>query len=148
MLPTHWNPRTEMRRYRDPMERFFDSFLGGELSRPREEISNRRWMPPVDIRETEDTYEVHAELPGMKKDDIGITLENNALTLSGERRFEKETDRDNYHRVERMYGDFSRTFTLPTAVDPDRIEAHFEDGILKVEIPKREEARPRRIAIQ
>lgn len=145
--------RTQMSRWtptatwleRDPL-RLMESFFNGEAGRG-EELSNRPWRPAVDIRETGDAYVVSAELPGLNKDDVQITIENNVLKLTGERRFEKEVKEEEYHRVERAYGSFSRAFALPTRVDPERVEAGFKDGILTITVPKAAEARPRKIEI-
>jgi HSP20 family protein len=129
----------------DPF-RVMQSFFGGSGTSD-ENISNRGFTPAVDIRETEEAYEVVAELPGMKKDDVEITLENNLLRLSGERNFEKDTSEESYHRMERVYGRFSRAFNLPQRVDSARVTAAFEDGLLTVTVPKAEEAKPRKIEI-
>lgn len=154
MLDRVYNARSDIpvqysTRMADPMSRFFDRFFGniGSVGWDSEELSNRRWMPATDIRETSDSYEVVAELPGMTKDEVDITLENNVLTLSGERRFEREKERDNFHRLERSYGTFARSFTLPRNVDSDKVDAKFDDGVLTLTIPKVAEARPRKIAI-
>ena len=130
----------------DPMTRLFDRFFAGPAWE-NEELSNRQWLPATDIRETDDRYEVVAELPGMTKDDVKITLENNVLVLGGERRFAREKENGNYHRIERAYGTFSRSFTLPHNVDPSKVEAKFADGILTLTIPKTAASRPRKIAI-
>ncbi len=144
---TRWNPAARgWLGERDPFATFMDTFFNGELGRG-EELSNRSWRPAVDIRETEDAYQVHAELPGLTKDDIQITIENNVLKLSGERRFEKDTKEEEYHRIERAYGSFTRAFSLPSRVDSERVEASFQDGILTVTVPKAAEARPRKIEI-
>jgi HSP20 family protein len=101
----------------------------------------------VDIQETEEGYRLTAELPGLTKDDINITLENNVLRLSGERKFEKDVKKESYHRIERAYGTFGRSFVLPQQVSSDKVEAAFKDGILTVTVPKAEQAKPRKIAI-
>ena len=142
---TRWTPGT-LFATRDPFTRFMDTFLN-EAMPPSEDVSNRAWMPLVNIRETDGAFFVEAELPGLTKKDIEITLENNLLKLSGERRFEKDTKEENYRRVERSYGSFLRTFSLPSQVDPEGVKASFKDGILTVEVPKAEEAKPRKIAI-
>lgn len=131
---------------RDPIFRLVDSFFNQDLS-PSEEVSNRTWMPPVDIQETEDAYRLVAELPGLTKDDINITLENNILRLTGERKFQKDVNKESYHRVERTYGSFARAFTLPSLVSADKVEAAFENGLLTLTIPKAEQAKPRKISI-
>ncbi len=105
------------------------------------------WAPAVDIYETEKEIVLKADLPGVKSEDVDIRVENNVLTLRGERKFEKEVKEDNYHRVERTYGAFARTFTLPNTVNSDSIGATFDNGVLHVNIPKREEARPKQIKV-
>jgi HSP20 family protein len=123
--------------------------LFGELARPGYEGQEniRPWQPLVDIVETEQAYEVRAELPGIAKEDVQLAIENNVLTLSGERKFEKDVNKESYHRIERAYGSFSRSFTLPARVDAERVEARYENGLLTVAIPKAAEARPRKIEI-
>lgn len=140
---TRWNPTTAYLTSREPFYRLFDSFFNAEAQGEE----TRAWVPPVDIQENADAYLFHAELPGMTKEDIHITLENNVLRVSGERKFEKDAKKENYHRVERTYGTFTRTFTLPTQVEADKVMAAFENGILTITVPKAEQAKPRRIAI-
>ena len=139
-----WNPSGL--NVRDPLFRVLDSFFNQDLL-PSEEVSNRTWMPPVDIQETDDSYRLTAELPGLTKDDINITLENNVLRLSGERKFEKDVKKESYHRIERSYGNFTRSFALPQQVSSDKVEAAFKDGVLTITVPKAEQAKPRKIAI-
>ena len=131
---------------RDPFAHLLENFFGEDLA-PSEDVSNRAWMPAVNIRETDAAFLVEAELPGLTKKDIEITLENNLLKLTGERRFEKDTKEENYHRVERQYGNFLRTFSLPSQVDSNAVKATFKEGVLTIEVPKAEEAKPRKIAI-
>jgi HSP20 family protein len=140
---TRWNPTTAYLTNREPFFRLFDSFFNSDAQGEE----TRAWVPPVDIQENGDAYLFHAELPGMSKDDIHITLENSVLRVSGERKFEKDAKKENYHRVERTYGTFTRTFTLPTPVDPEKVQAAFENGILTITVPKAEQAKPRRITI-
>ena len=140
---SRWNPTTAYLP-REPFLRMFDSFFNADVQGEE----TRAWMPPVDVQETADAYLFHAELPGLTKDDINITLENNVLRLSGERKLEKDANKENYHRVERTYGTFTRSFTLPTQVDADKVQAAFENGILTVTVPKAEQAKPRKIAIR
>ncbi|HEX5714600.1 MAG TPA: Hsp20/alpha crystallin family protein [Thermoanaerobaculia bacterium] len=140
---TRWNPTTAYLTNREPFFRLFDSFFNSDAQGEE----TRAWVPPVDIQENGDAYLFHAELPGMSKEDIHITLENSVLRLSGERKFEKDAKKENYHRVERTYGTFTRTFTLPTQVDPEKVQAAFENGILTITVPKAEQAKPRRITI-
>lgn len=143
-----WNPEADVLRTR--VDRLFNQMLGdiwaGQSS--AEEVSTRRWMPAVDIRETDEALILSAELPGMTKEDVQITLENQVLTLSGERKFEKEAKGENYHRIERSYGAFTRSFTLPTHVKTEKVDASFENGMLNVTLPKMEESKPRRISIR
>ncbi|HWN45091.1 MAG TPA: Hsp20/alpha crystallin family protein [Thermoanaerobaculia bacterium] len=140
---TRWNPTTAYLTSREPFFRLFDSVFNSDAQGEE----TRAWVPPVDIQENGDAYLFHAELPGMSKEDIHITLENSVLRLSGERKFEKDAKKENYHRVERTYGTFTRTFTLPTQVEPEKVQAAFENGILTITVPKAEQAKPRRIAI-
>jgi HSP20 family protein len=111
-------------------------------------ISTTAWNPSVDIFETENDVVVKAELPGMDPKSIDIRFENNVLLLKGERHFEKETKEENYHRVEREYGSFSRAFSLPMAVKEEKITAEYKDGILKIVLPKKEEVKPKTIKIE
>ena len=105
------------------------------------------WVPRVDILENEEAYQVTAELPGIKKEDVEITVDNNVLSLKGERKFEKDVNKESYHRIERAYGAFVRSFPLPTRVASDRVEAKFDNGLLTITIPKAAEARPKKIEI-
>jgi HSP20 family protein len=135
----------------DPYREFSRIFGGGTTPARRdreEEMSLGAWIPPVDIHEDQEKLVLTAELPGFKQDQIEIQLEGGVLTIRGERRFEDEkTNGKNYHRVERSYGQFVRSFTLPNNVDRDSVRARFSDGLLHIEIPKREEAKPRQIRI-
>jgi HSP20 family protein len=139
---TRWTP-TSAYLTREPFFRMFDTLFNTDMQGEE----TRAWVPPVDIQENADAYLFHAELPGLTKDDINITLENNVLRLNGERKFEKDAKKENYHRVERTYGNFTRTFTLPTQVDAENVQAAFENGILTITVPKAEQAKPRKIAI-
>jgi HSP20 family protein len=141
---TRWNP-TMAYLNREPFARFFESFLNE--AQQGEEVSNRSWVPPVDIQETADGYRLQAELPGLTRDDIHITLENNVLRLSGERKFERDAKKENFQRIERTYGAFSRAFALPQQVNAEGVQAAFENGVLTITVPKAEQAKPRKIAI-
>jgi HSP20 family protein len=110
-------------------------------------LSTMAWNPAVDIFENDNEIVIKAELPGMNAKDIEVKLENNILMLKGERRFEKETKEENYHRVEREYGAFSRTFSLPAAINGEKVNAEYKDGILKVVLPKKEEIKPKPIKV-
>jgi HSP20 family protein len=113
-----------------------------------ETIPLTTWVPACDIYETEKEIVVKAELPGLKKEDVFVTIENNVLMIKGERRFAEEIKRENFHRVERTYGEFLRSFTLPTFIDAAKILAEFKDGVLMVTLPKREEAKPKQIEVK
>lgn len=106
------------------------------------------WFPRVDIAEDEDNITVTADIPGMKKDDIKITLTDNTLTISGEKKIKRDEKKENYHRVERICGTFSRSFFIPSSVDSEKISASYKDGVLKITLPKKEEAKPKEITIK
>ncbi len=133
---------------RDPFNEFmsiFNASLPGVFNGL--EAVNGSWKPGVDIREDRNSIVLEADLPGVKPEDFKLSIENNKLTLSGERKIEKESKGENFHRVERSYGNFSRTFTLPSTVNVDDAKAEFSGGVLRVTLPKREEARSREIKI-
>ena len=111
------------------------------------EVSTRTWAPPDDIYENGDNLVLKAELPGINPDEVEIRVEDNTLYLKGERKFEKEVNEQNYHRVERSYGTFTRSFSLPNSVDPDKVAANYKDGVLTLTMPKKEEAKPKTIKI-
>lgn len=140
-----FEPYREIATLQERLNRAFS----GALSRPErdDEMHLAAWAPPVDIAEEKDRILITAELPGFREDQIEIQTEDGTLTLRGERKFEKETEGRSYHRVERSYGQFVRTFSLPNNVDREKIKADFINGLLKVELPKREEAKPRTIRI-
>lgn len=128
----------------------FDPFA--ELNRFHRGVSRgvegNVWSPAVDIFEDKESIQVRAELPGVKNDDVKIDVENNILTLHGERKLENEDKRDNYHRVERFYGSFTRQFMLPRTVDAEHIDARLESGVLTVRLPKKAEVKPRSITVK
>ena len=111
------------------------------------ESSTRTWAPPVDIYETENDIVLKAELPGIDPQDVEVKVEDNTLYLKGERKFEKEVMNENYHRVERSYGSFARSFSLPNSISAEKVKAEFKDGLLTLTLPKREEAKPKTIKI-
>jgi HSP20 family protein len=133
-----WDPFTEIARLQDEMSRQF-------LSSERRTAG---FIPPVDIYEEKDAIYVKAELPGVKPEEVHLNVENNILTLNGERKLQHEDKREGYHRVERTYGSFTRSFALPNNVAADQVEADISDGVLTVKIPKRAEAQPKRIAVK
>jgi HSP20 family protein len=145
MAVVRWDPFRDLNMLQDRMNRMFDD--AGRTWRTDEPAATTTWSPAVDIFETEGEIVVKAELPGMERKDIGLNLENNVLTVRGERRFTKETKDDNYHRIERSYGTFSRSFSIPATVDEEKIRADYRDGVLKIVLPKKEQAKPKQIRI-
>jgi HSP20 family protein len=140
-----YDPFRELRGLQDEMTRLFTGVM--PASGNREEMTHGTWAPSVDIFEDKDRLVLEADLPGMTRDDFDISVENNVITLRGERKFEKKADGENYYRVERSYGSFTRSFTLPQTVTADGATAEFENGILHVSLPKREETKARKIEI-
>jgi HSP20 family protein len=137
--------------FTDPLvRRFFedDAFSPrGFLASRNEALGEDAWLPPVDVRETDGEFIFTAELPGLAKEDVNITLEEKVLTISGERMLEGKEDNENYHRIERSYGKFSRSFSLPQDVDQENVSANFANGVLTIAVPKTEAVKPRQIAI-
>lgn len=140
-----YDPFRELRSLQDDMTRLFTGVVPDAAR--REDMVGGAWNPRVDIFENKDTLVLEAELPGMNRDDFELTIENSVVTLKGERKFEKKTDGDNYHRIERAYGTFTRSFTLPQTVSADGARAEFKNGILNVSLPKREETKARKIEV-
>lgn len=149
-----WNPAHELASwpsdltgFQREMNRLFDNFFRSGMS---EDTSTTMsvWTPAVDIAEFDNEYRVKVELPGVNKNDVRITLESNILTIKGEKKQEKESKGQETHRIERVYGAFQRSFTLPTTVQADRIDAVFNDGVLTVTLPKAEEAKPKQIEVK
>jgi len=141
-----WRPLSEeLESFRREINRLFEDFFGrGPETRIR---PAEAWTPCVDVAETEDSFIVTAEVPGMSKDDIKISLSGNVLTLRGEKKEEKEEKERNYHRVERRFGSFTRSFTLPADIDASKVKAAYKDGVLKITLPKKEEVKPKEIAV-
>ncbi|MGC8723481.1 MAG: Hsp20/alpha crystallin family protein [Acidobacteriota bacterium] len=145
MAISRWNPMRELLTMHDQLNRLFDENFGKTQSA---ELEYGAWSPAVDLREEEGQYVIEADMPGMKREDIEVHLENNLLTIRGERKFEAESQKETYHRIERAYGRFTRSFTLPSRVEADKISATYKDGILQLIVPKAEESKPKRIAIK
>ena len=143
MKITKYIPRTMEQRY--PLNNL-DEVLNDLMGWNKGGIM-RSWAPDVDIAENPDNYEIHAELPGMREEDISITLNNNVLTISGEKKREVKEEKDNFVRVERSYGKFERSFSLPNNIAADRVAASYADGVLKITLPKAEEAKSRTIKV-
>jgi HSP20 family protein len=135
--------------FQNRLGRFFgEPFAGLMPYVPEGEEFLTTWAPACDIYETDKEIVIKAELPEIDKKDVAVSLENNVLTIRGERKFNEETKRENYHRVERRYGEFIRSFSLPTFVDPNAIKAEFKEGLLNITLPKREEAKPKQIEVK
>ena len=143
----NWDPFEEWGGVDDRIRRLFDETFG-RYPAVRRETLDKTWLPAVDIYEDKENIVVKAELPGVKKDEVAIEIKDNILTLSGERKQEQETKKENYHRVERVYGKFSRSFTLPDSVQVDKVKANYRDGILEIALPKAEAAKPKAIPIK
>ena len=149
MTIVRWQPFRDLASLQERMNRVFeDSFRG--IDRPKDDdwALGGSWAPLVDIYERDGNLELKAELPGVDHKDVDVRIENNVLTLKGERKVDHEVKRDNYHRVERAYGAFTRAFTLPTTVDTTKVKADFKDGVLRIVLPKREESKPKQVQIE
>jgi len=144
MTLVRWNPMRELMSVNEQLSRFLDESFGRSPS----DVDYGTWSPAVDLREEPDRFILQADLPGMKKEDIEISVENSVLSVRGERRFEQEVKKETYHRIERAYGKFTRAFTLPSRVNAEAITANYKDGTLEVVIPKAEESKPKRVAVQ
>jgi HSP20 family protein len=149
MSLVRWNPTRELAAWPSDLftmqrdiNRMFDNFFRGDAA------TLAAWTPAVDIAESDDDYVVKVELPGVKKDDVKITVEANTLTIRGEKKQEREAKKENYHSVERSFGAFERSFTLPATIQSDRISAAYADGILTVMLPKSTEAKPKQIEVK
>jgi HSP20 family protein len=140
---TRWDPFREFTTLQDRMNRLFrDSFSEGQ-----EALTTSTFAPPVDVYEDEHNVTLKIEAPGIDEKDIDVRIENNTLTVHGERKFEKEEKEENYRRVEREYGSFTRSFTLPNTVDPENVQANYEKGMLKIKLAKKAEAKPKQIKV-
>ncbi|MGH9615775.1 MAG: Hsp20/alpha crystallin family protein [Acidobacteriaceae bacterium] len=143
MAISRWTPFQEMY----ALQNSLNSLLRDSGRAEDESLSSSAFVPPVDIYEDANHIVLKLEVPGMKLEDFDIQLENNTLTVRGERRFEKETKEENYHRVERRYGSFARVFTLPNTLDQESVKAHYDAGVLAIELGKRAEAKPKQIKV-
>jgi HSP20 family protein len=146
MRLVRWRPQAGLAPVHDEFERMFDSFFG--IDRRRSDLESFDWVPRVNVEELEDRFEISAEIPGMKKDDIGIEIQENVLTIKGEKKYEKEEKDRNYTIFERSYGTFRRAFTLPENVNGERIDASYGDGVLTITVPKIEPVRPKEIKVK
>jgi HSP20 family protein len=148
MALIRWEPAREISSLQQEMNRLFSSFFDTPATGTAGNGGARRWIPAMDVVETEDHFVLRADLPGMTEADIDLSLEDHVLTISGERKAEHEENKEGYYRVERAYGSFSRSLTLPEGVDGDAIAATFDKGVLEVRIPKPEARKPRKLQIQ
>ena len=147
MALVRWDPFRELEEMSDRLNRMF--------ARPETRTSNGKetmiiadWTPPVDISETEGEYQIKAEIPDVRKDDVKVTVEDGVLTIQGRRNQEKEEKGTKYHRIERSYGSFARTFSLPDVIEADKVNAEFKDGVLNLRLPKSEKAKPKAIEVK
>ncbi len=143
MALVRWDPIRELDSLQGDMNRLFDRFFEGRAPNS----ASRRWIPAMDLVETEDHLVLRGDLPGMTEEDVDIEIKDGVLTVSGERKTDHEEKGEGYHRVERAFGSFSRSLNLPQGVDPEKIEAKFDNGVLEVRIPKPAEAKPTRVEI-
>jgi HSP20 family protein len=146
MALIRWEPVRELNTIQSEMNRLFNTLF--EPSTPGNGgASLRRWIPAMDLVETGDHFVLRADLPGLTEKDVNIEVEDNVLTISGERKAEHEERKEGYYRVERASGSFSRSLTLPEGIEPDSVRASFDNGVLEVRVPKPEERKPRKVAI-
>ncbi len=146
MALVKYNPLRELKSMQDQMNRLLNLSWNHDL--PNEDIKEGLWQPPVDIYETVDSIVIKAELPDVDQKDIEVRIEDGTLILRGERKHEDEVKKENYHRIERYFGSFQRSFSLPTTVDQEQVEASCDKGVLTITLPKREESKPKHITVQ
>ena len=144
MAITRWDPFRDVLALQNRMNSLFQDY---NRNQDGDVLSTASFAPPVDIYEDEHKIVLKLEVPGMKENELDIQLENNVLTVKGERKFEKEEKEENFHRIERRYGSFYRSFTIPNTVNPDSVKANYEAGVLKIELEKRAEAKPKQIKV-
>ncbi len=144
MAITRWDPFRDALSLQNRLNSLFQEYNRGE----GDALSTAAFVPPVDVYEDEHKIVLKLEVPGMKESDLDIQLENNVLTVKGERKIEKEEKEENFHRIERRYGSFYRSFTIPSTVNPDSVKASYEAGVLKEELEKRAEAKPKQIKVE
>jgi HSP20 family protein len=147
MALIRWEPVAELNTIQNEMNRLFNNLFDAPAGNSGSGTA-RRWVPAMDLVETADHYVLRADLPGLSDEDVNVQLEDNVLTVSGERKAEQHTEQEGYYRLERAFGGFSRSLTLPDGVDPDRVQAHFDRGVLEITIPKPEQKKPRQVQIK
>lgn len=145
MAIVKYNPFRELRTMQDQMNRMLDMAWNREFG---EELKEGVWQPPVDIYEDETSVVIKAEIPDVEQKDIDIKIENNTLTIRGERKHTSEVKKENYHRVERYFGQFQRSFSLPQSIDQEHVQAACDKGILTISLPKKEETKPKQISVK
>jgi HSP20 family protein len=146
MALIRWEPVAELNTIQNEMNRLFNT-LFDQPAATAANGNSRRWIPAMDLVETDDHYVLRADLPGLSDDDVNIQLEDNVLTISGERNAQHETEQQSNYRLERAFGSFARSLTLPEGVDPGGVQANFDRGVLEIGIPKPEQKRPRQVQI-
>jgi HSP20 family protein len=147
MALIRWEPVRELNTIQTEMNRLFNTFFDSPTPANGGQIAVRRWIPAMDVVETEDHFVLRADLPGLSESDVNVELDDRVLTISGERKAEHEQRSEGYYRVERASGSFNRALRLPEGVDADGIQASFDNGVLEVRIPKPEQPKPRKVAI-
>jgi HSP20 family protein len=147
MALIRWEPVAELNTIQNEMNRLFNTFFDPPATAGRGGAPSRRWIPAMDLVETADHYVLRADLPGLDDDDVKVQLEDNVLTISGERKAQHEQHEEGYYRIERAFGNFARSLTLPEGVDPDAVQADFDRGVLEIRIPKPEQKKPRQVQI-
>jgi HSP20 family protein len=146
---TRWEPVSDPTTWNQQMDRWFNELMSRGLRRVGDEDRVRgSWTPAVNVLERKDVIVITADLPGLKAEDVEVTVEEGVLTIRGERSFEEAKEGETYHRIERCYGMFERTFSLPNSVDPTKIEARFKDGEMVVNLPRREESKPHSVKVK
>ena len=145
---TRWDPFKEMEETQNRLARFFGLTPARLPNSDKESMTITQWAPSVDIIEDDKEWLLKADLPEVKKEDVKVTVENGVLTITGERKFEKEEQGKKYHRIERSYGNFLRSFTLPDGADGSKVNAEFKDGVLKVHLPKSEKTKPKAVEVK
>ena len=143
MRITRWNPYGDVNSLQSTLNRVFQDFNRGS----DELMTSGTFVPPVDIYEDEHGVTLKMEVPGVSQENLNINLENSTLTVSGERKFEKNEKEENFHRIERRYGSFTRSFTLPNTVDSEKVQANYDNGILSIQLAKKAEAKPKQIKV-
>jgi len=150
MALLRWEPVAELNTLQNEMNRLFNTLVdpSTRTSRGASGGTSPRWLPPMDLLETGEHYVLRADLPGLADEDVNVQFEDNVLTISGERTAEHDDQQEGYYRLERAFGTFSRSLTLPDGVDPDTVQAHFDRGVLEITIPKPEQKKPRQVQIK